>query len=129
MKKYTYELLAKAKTAKSADELLSFAKENNVELTEREAKIYFDQLSENGAVSDDELDIVAGGCGKESSEEDVEYKEGDVVKFFDGTTCSCGFSTFMVGRAPHLRYGAFLRCTNCQKIGFDHIPYDRVSKI
>ena len=61
MKNLTPELIAKAKAAKSAEELFALAKENNVELTEEAAKTYFEQLSANGAVSDDELDAVAGG--------------------------------------------------------------------
>ena len=61
MKNLTPELIAKAKAAKSAEELFALAKENNVEMTEEQAKIYFEQLSANGAVSDDELDAVAGG--------------------------------------------------------------------
>ena len=32
-----------------------------MELTEEEAKTYFEQLNANGAVSDDELELVAGG--------------------------------------------------------------------
>ena len=61
MKNLTSELIAKAKAAKSAEELLALAKENNVELTEEEAKTYFEQLNANGTVSDDELGAVAGG--------------------------------------------------------------------
>ena len=58
------ELIAKAKAAKSAEELLELAKANNVEMTAEEAKTYFAQLSAKGAVADDELDAVAGGgCG------------------------------------------------------------------
>ena len=63
MKNLTPELIAKAKAAKSAEELLALAKENNVEMTEEQAKTYFEQINANGAVSDDELDVVAGGCG------------------------------------------------------------------
>ena len=61
MKNLTPELIAKAKAAKSAEELLALAKENNVEMTEEQAKIYFEQLNANGTVSDDELELVAGG--------------------------------------------------------------------
>ena len=61
MKNLTPELIAKAKAAKSADELLALAKDNNVELTDEEAKTYFEQLNANGSVADDELDAVAGG--------------------------------------------------------------------
>ena len=75
MKNLTPELIAKAKTAESAEKLFEIAKENGVELTAEEAKTYFAQLNANGAVSDDELDGVAGGsflgisCPSEDEEE------------------------------------------------------------
>lgn len=122
MKNLPPELIAKAKVAKSAEVLLALAKENNVELTEEEAKTYWTQLNANGAVADEELDLVAGGCGET-------YQDGDIVEFFDGTTCSCGCSTCRVCRSPYLPNGAYLRCTNCQTIVFDQLPYDRFTKI
>ena len=61
MKNITPELIAKAKAAKTAEELLELAKANNVELTEEQAQTYFAQLSAKGTVADDELDAVAGG--------------------------------------------------------------------
>ena len=76
MKNLTPELVEKAKNAKSAEELLALAKENDVEITEKDAKIYFDQLNSSGALSDEELDAVAGGgwfCP--SDEEDSSEKE------------------------------------------------------
>jgi predicted ribosomally synthesized peptide with nif11-like leader len=57
----TPELIAKAKAAKSAEELLTLARENGVELTEDEVKICFEQLHANTEVSDDELEAVSGG--------------------------------------------------------------------
>lgn len=57
----TPELIAKAKAAASAEELLQLAKENGVELSEEEAKICFEQLHANSEVSDDELEAVSGG--------------------------------------------------------------------
>ena len=57
------ELLEKAKTAKSAEELLELAKAENVELTEEEAAKAFEELNKNGELSDEELDNVSGGCG------------------------------------------------------------------
>ena len=41
MKNLTPEMIEKAKAAKSAEELLALAKENNVEMTADEAKIYY----------------------------------------------------------------------------------------
>ena len=57
------EIIAKAKEAKSAEELLAMAKENDMELTEEEAKEYYDRLHASGELADDELDSVAGGIG------------------------------------------------------------------
>ena len=57
----TSELIAKAKAATTAGELLELAKANGVELTEAEANTCFEQLHTNAAVSDDELEAVAGG--------------------------------------------------------------------
>ena len=84
----TKELLEKAKTAKTAEELLELAKAEKVELTEEEAAKAFEELNKNGELSDEELDNVAGGCGKSprdgnlfGSEAKVTYKYsiGDIV--------------------------------------------------
>ena len=65
----TPEMIEKAKGTKSAEELLALAKENGVELTEKEAATYFAQLNpKSGELDDDELDAVAGGgCQSGSS--------------------------------------------------------------
>ena len=59
------EIRAKAKAAKTPEELIEIAKENDVEMTEESAKAYVDLLHpKTGEVSDDELDNVSGGgCG------------------------------------------------------------------
>ena len=58
----TYEdVILKAREAKSAEELLALAAENGIEMTEESANAYFEQLHQNGELSDDELDNVAGG--------------------------------------------------------------------
>ena len=57
------EILAKAKAAKTPEELIEIARENDVEMTEEGAKAYFDLLHpKTGEMSDDELDGVAGGA-------------------------------------------------------------------
>ena len=56
------ELIEKAKTAKTAEELLAMAKAEKIELTEEEATKAFAELNKNGELSDEELDNVAGGC-------------------------------------------------------------------
>ena len=79
MKSFTPELIARAKEAKSAEELMEIAKAYGVELTAEEAKMYFEQLHASRAVSDDELDIVAGGseggCGTDEEEEEETEKQ------------------------------------------------------
>ena len=45
MKNLTPEMIEKAKAAKSAEDLLALAKENNVEMTADEAATYFAQLN------------------------------------------------------------------------------------
>ena len=86
--KLTKELIEKAKTAKSAEELLAMAKAENINFTAEEAAKAFAELNKTGELSDEELDNVAGGCGKSprdgnrfGSEAEVTYKYsiGDIV--------------------------------------------------
>ena len=56
------ELLAKAKEAKTPEELIALAKENGIEMTAEEAQKIFAQLhSQSGELADEELDNVSGG--------------------------------------------------------------------
>ena len=57
------ELLKKAKTAKTAEELLEMAKAENIELSAEQAAKAFAELNKSGELSDEELDNVAGGGG------------------------------------------------------------------
>ena len=58
---FSKELIEKAKTAKTAEELLELAKAENIEMTAEEAAKTFADLHKSGELSDDELDNVAGG--------------------------------------------------------------------
>ena len=60
---FTQEQLAKAKAAKSAEELLALAKESGMELTKEEAAKFYAELNKEGDLADVELDNVSGGCG------------------------------------------------------------------
>ena len=73
MKNLTPELIAKAKAAKSAAELLAIAKANGVLLSEKEAKTYYEQFNTTAPLSDDDLEAVSGGigCGGDSDEEET----------------------------------------------------------
>lgn len=60
----TKELVAKAKEAKTPEELMALAKENGIDMPEESAALAFEQLnSKTGELSDSELDNVSGGCG------------------------------------------------------------------
>lgn len=60
----TKELVAKAKEAKTPEELMALAKEAGIDMTEESAALAFEQLnSKTGELSDSELDNVSGGCG------------------------------------------------------------------
>ena len=60
--KLTKELIEKAKTANTAEELLAMAKAENIDLSEEEAEKAFAELNKTGELSDEELNNVAGGC-------------------------------------------------------------------
>ena len=60
--KYSKELIEKAKTAKTAEELLAMAKAENIELSAEEAEKAFAELNKTGELSDEELNNVAGVC-------------------------------------------------------------------
>ena len=71
MKDLTPEMIEKARTAKSVEELLALAKANNIDMTADEAATYFAQLNPKGnELSDDNLDAVAGGASGCSEEDD-----------------------------------------------------------
>ena len=53
--KISKELLEKAKTAKTAEELLAMAKAEKIELTEEEAAKVFAELHKMGELSDEEV--------------------------------------------------------------------------
>lgn len=82
---FTPENMAKAKQAKSAEELLALAKESGIELSEETAKMYFDEMNKTGELSDDELDNVSGGCGGSSSPYPPAKFDRDCEKF----KCAC----------------------------------------
>ena len=73
------ELLEKAKTAKTAEELIEMAKEENIELTVEQAAKALAELNKSGELSDEELDNVSGGCSPSAP---AKYHVGDYVKYY-----------------------------------------------
>jgi hypothetical protein len=138
MKNLTPELIAKAKAAKSAEKLFEIAKENNVELTEAEAKTYFAQLNANGAVSDDELDIVAGGLGCPDDGEESEAKPklmpGQTVRVLGGKICpKCHSNEGVIGQDfaanPTIKSSKYVFCNKCKMKITDEVTCDTVELI
>ena len=77
-------MMEKAKGAKSAEELLALAKENEIEMTAEEAEETFAMLNRSGELSDEELANVSGGGCKT----DVGGKKYTVVT--SGLNCMNG---------------------------------------
>ena len=75
--KLSHEMIEKAKTVKSAEELLELAKASNVEMTADEAATYFAQLNpKSGELDDDLLLNVSGGCDSSSGDgDDDDYED------------------------------------------------------
>ncbi len=76
------ELSEKAKQAKTAEELLSMAKAEHIELTAEQAAKAFAELKRSGELADEELDNVAGGgCGDPETPGEPKFNVGDRVYY------------------------------------------------
>lgn len=76
------ELSEKAKQAKKAEELLSMAKAEHIELTAEQAAKAFAELKRSGELADEELDNVAGGgCGNPETPGEPKFNVGDRVYY------------------------------------------------
>ena len=115
MKSLTPEMIEKAKAAKTAEELLALAKENNVEMTADEAKTYFAQLNpKSGELSDDDLDNVAGGASGCRTSNDY-VADNTLVRVINGDVCpQCGGTIGNFFRADEANFDSVL-CKDCKK--------------
>lgn len=66
MPKITQEMILKAKEAKSVEELKALVKEENIEMTDEQIKVCFEQMhSKTGELDENELEnVTGGGCDK-----------------------------------------------------------------
>lgn len=114
---FTPEIITKARTAKSVEELMALAKENNVELTQEQANTYFAQLIANGSVADDELEAVAGGAcgdtGEESAEVSTEKPAEEIDKVTSYMCPQCRGKSFGIANGKR-------RCSKCGYIFSNH---------
>ena len=128
---YNEETLAKAKQAKSVEELLTLSKESGVEMTAEQARVIFAQLNQkSGELADDELDNVAGGgchngegylvvtagyvcglwackqCGSTETKTEIFYGETNVYCKNCGGVHSCANCSYCIYQ------GGLLLCSN-----------------
>ena len=129
MKNLKPEMIEKAKAAKSAEELLALAKENNVEMTADEAKTCFAQLNpKSGELDDDDLDAVsggAGGCG-DPTNKDL-FPEGSKMRRKKGP-CVCGNNVWIAKHSWDVtarRECISPTCSTCGRGSGDYIPSSR----
>lgn len=121
------EFIAKAQAAKSPEELFSLARENNIEMTEEQAKVIFDHHHEGGELEDEELEDAAGGFsffgGKryvdpwsrcltgfyEQKDSDHEYVNGGIclccAYYTSDSQCSADEMTILMEKANAARSG------------------------
>ena len=81
---FTNEQLIKARSAKSADELLEMAKASGIAMSAEEAAKYFAALHGEGELSDSELASVAGGS---KGEEEPPTYNGHPLRNSDWLPC------------------------------------------
>ena len=115
MKNFNAEMIEKAKTVKSAEELLELAKAKGVEMTADEASTYFAQLNpKSGELDDDDLDTVAGGaCADSNNNDNPAVGVGDTVQITSEAACpTCGGKIGIV-RQRKLRF--YIGCNKCDK--------------
>ena len=136
--KYNDEILEQAKKAKSVEELLTLAVENDIDLTKEEAEEFFAQLNRSGELSDEELDNVAGGGCRTNTlvQVDADLKVGDMIRVYRHSlsgflSCKCGNGTFRVNKLVTRFKSVQCSCTQCgaEFIFFDKTGDDEIHKI
>lgn len=101
---FTEELMHKARESKSAEEIITLAKENGVNITEAQAEEYFKMLCPvNGKISDEELDNVSGGY------ETVTVNGETFVRVEAHAMCITGHYTAVTGQSTD----SLGSCTDC----------------
>ena len=100
------ESLAKAKEMETPEEILAFAKENGMEMTDESAKAYFEIIHPKaGELADAELDKVSGG----------KFDEMGGMGSIPGLTCPhCG--KFIPKTITELLTQGHLRCPYCLSV-------------
>lgn len=62
------DLMFRARDAKSPEEIMQIAQTGGIAMPREGAQAMYDRFHREGMLSDDELDNVSGGCGKDDEE-------------------------------------------------------------
>ncbi len=92
------DLLKKARTAQSPDDLVTLAEKGGLRLSKSDAEHYFNAVKSKGEISDDELDNVSGGAC---------YTDDGYMK------TTCGYSCSYYEDDPEIS-GVFGTCYKCK---------------
>ena len=111
------EALAKAKKAKSVEELLTLAEKSGVDMTTEQAQEIFARLNQkSGELADDELDNVAGG-GCYTGEGNLVVSAGYVCNLWQCNKCgNTEVTRSSIGRkksCPNPNCDSFQACPDC----------------
>ncbi len=99
------ELFENSKKCTSVQELMVLAKENGMEMTEKQAEVVFANISKSSEVADNELDAVVGGNVANYMQGDPEFKS-------DYSCPICGSKNLFIW--PISRTGlAICECMSC----------------
>ena len=122
---FSKEMIAKAKTAASADELIKLAAEAGIELTAEDAEKYFSFLTEGGELPDEALDSVAGGKDIGGAEAQFDIKDHVAFWYPPANVWTGGTITKMYPKDEWL-YDIKIT-TNCNYVGYslEKFPLDR----
>lgn len=110
---FSNEMIEKAKSASSVEELMKLAAGEGVALTEEEAKQYFDFMHSSRLLTDEELENVAGGKGDRKPK----YKAGQRVMFTDPR---------IPDPSKQVRYGSIMSSwfSSVVKVYFYYVQFD-----
>lgn len=114
------EIIKKIKNAENPEEIIDIAKSAGANMTPESAADIFNSLKKSGELSDEEIDVSAGGCGSSSKSEDKGVKE-DYIPII----CPyCGYSSNFASFTDHGdNLGWHTRWIQCPSCNYVHNCY------
>ena len=125
---FTREMIEKARSASSAEELLEMARAEGIEITEAEAAQYYDFLHTSRELTDEELSQVAGGLKSHEDNKCEDITLPSVRCTGSGFACGLDACKYYVETAdPNSKatpYTYPVLCT-CDKGHYHNVPMNR----